>query len=104
MPNINNKNHALRSFGERAAINAPIQGLASDIIKMAMVRLDKEFTLSGIKPQMILQIHDELIFDTVENEVEQVSKIIKSVMENVFILDVPLKVDIHTGNNWQDAH
>ncbi len=104
LPTINDKNHALRSFGERAAINAPMQSLASDIVKMAMITLDKELTTRAMQTKMILQIHDELIFEAPETEVEKAAKLIKSVMENSFTLDVKTKVEVHAGNNWQEIH
>ena len=105
LPTINDKNHALRSFGERAAINAPMQSLASDIVKMAMITLDKELATKSMKTKMILQIHDELIFEAPEEEVDDASKLIKSIMENSFTLDVNIRVEVHAaGNNWQEIH
>ncbi len=101
LPMINNKNYSLRSFAQRAAINAPMQSLTADIVKMAMVKIDKIFHDRSLKTQMILQIHDELIFEAPKNEVEIVSKIVKSAMENIIILDIPIKVDISCGDNWQ---
>ena len=99
---INDKNHSLRSFSERAAINAPMQSLTADITKMAMVTIDKELQANSFKTKMILQIHDELVFEAPLSEVESVTKLIKSTMENIIALDVPIKVDISHGDNWQE--
>ncbi|MDC0864930.1 DNA polymerase, partial [Rickettsiaceae bacterium] len=104
LPTINNKNHALRAFGERAAINAPMQSLASDIVKMAMINLDKGLKKRSMKAKMILQIHDELIFEVPEDEVDEASKLIKSVMENIYAIDVNMSVSLNVGNNWQEIH
>jgi len=101
---INDKNHALRSFGERAAINAPMQSLTSDIVKMAMITLDKELETRSMQTKMILQIHDELIFEVPEEEVSEASKLIKSVMEKAIKLDVNINVDVNAGSNWQVIH
>ena len=101
---INDKNHALRSFGERAAINAPMQSLTSDIVKIAMITLDKELETRSMQTKMILQIHDELIFEAPEEEVAIISKLIKSVMENAIKLDVNINVDINAGDNWRAIH
>ena len=104
LPTINDKNHALRSFSERAAINAPIQSLASDIVKMTMITLDKELSAKSMKTKMILQIHDELIFEAPEEEVGNASKLIKSIMENSCTLDVNIRIEIHAGDHWQEIH
>lgn len=104
IPTIQDKNHALRSFGERAAINAPMQSLASDIVKMAMISLGQELDRRKMQTKMILQIHDELIFEAPESEIDVVSKLIKSVMENILKLDVTLKVSVNSGDNWQVIH
>lgn len=97
---INNKNPAIRAEAERLAINAPIQGSAADIIKKAMIRLNKKFAEEKLQSKMILQIHDELIVEAPENEVEVAAKILKSEMENSFVLDVPLKVDVKISHHW----
>ncbi len=96
---INDKNFAIRGNAERAAINAPLQGTAADIIKKAMVSLPDD-----VKQYMTLQIHDELLFEVPEAKVEEVSKKIKYVMENVLKLNVPLSVDVSSGKNWAKAH
>lgn len=102
VPMINQQNHALRSFGERAAINAPMQSLTADIAKMAMVAIDKKLRDESLKTKMILQIHDELVFEAPLAEIDHVTKLVKSTMENIITLDVPIKVDVSYGNNWQE--
>ncbi len=101
---INEKNPAVRNFAERAAINAPIQGGAADIIKRAMVAMPQALDLAGLKTRMLLQVHDELVFEVPEAEVEAATAVIKQIMENAARLDVPLIVDVGRGNNWQEAH
>ena len=102
IPMINNKNHSLRSFAERAAINAPMQSLTADIAKMAMVAIDKKLQVESFKTKMILQIHDELVFEVPVSEVEPVTKLVRSIMENIITLDVPTMVDVSCGHNWQE--
>ncbi|MBM5782659.1 MAG: hypothetical protein FJ368_04475 [Pelagibacterales bacterium] len=97
---INNKNPIIRAEAERLAINAPIQGSAADIIKKAMIRLNKKFSEEKLQAKIILQIHDELIIEAPENEVEKTSLILKNEMENAVILDCPLKVDISVSKHW----
>jgi DNA polymerase-1 len=104
VPGINDKNGAMRSFAERAAINAPIQGGAADIIKRAMLKLPGTMKETGLKAKMLLQVHDELIFDVPEKELEKTTSLVKSVMESVAHLDVPLVVDTGYGKNWDEAH
>ncbi|MDE4541499.1 DNA polymerase I [Thermoanaerobacterium sp. R66] len=103
IPEINSKNFNQRSFGERMAMNTPIQGSAADIIKMSMVKVYNELKERGLKSRLILQVHDELIIDTHPDEVEIVKELLKSIMENVIKLRVPLVVDIGQGKNWYDA-
>ena len=98
---INNKNPMIRAEAERLAINAPIQGSAADIIKKAMIRLSKRFKEENLKSKIILQIHDELIVEAPENEVEIATKILKYEMENAAILNVPLKVDVTVADCWK---
>jgi DNA polymerase-1 len=98
-PEINSKNYTLRAFAERAAINAPLQGTAADIIKLAMVALKPD-----IAQYMILQIHDELLFEVPEDKVEEYSQEIRKAMQNVSGVTIPLIVDIGVGDNWADAH
>ncbi len=101
---INDKNGMRRSFGERAAINAPIQGGAADIIKRAMIAVPDALLDAGLKTRMLLQVHDELIFEAPEDETEKAIKTIREVMENAAHLSVPLIADAGTGDSWADAH
>jgi DNA polymerase I len=104
LPTINDKNHALRSFGERAAINAPMQSLASDIVKIAMINLAAELKKRSMKTKIILQIHDELIFESPESELESAMKLIKSTMESALNLNVRTDVQVNAGDNWKQIH
>ncbi len=104
VPGIADKNQARRNFAERAAINAPIQGGAADIIKRAMARLPKALANAGLGGKMLLQVHDELIFDVPEGESEATAALARQVMEQVASLDVPLIVDTGVGANWDEAH
>lgn len=104
LPDINSQNAIVRGFAERNAINAPIQGSAADIIKLAMINIDKRFDIEGIKSKMILQVHDELNFDVLKSEFDQVKLIVTEEMQNVVSLDVPLIVESGVGDNWLDAH
>ncbi|MAF49476.1 MAG: DNA polymerase I [Rhodospirillales bacterium] len=103
-PGIEDKNSARRNFAERAAINAPIQGGAADIIKRAMIRLPGELAAAGLRAAMLLQVHDELIFEVPETELEATAELVKRIMESVAQLDVPLVVDTGHGANWDEAH
>ena len=100
---LDNTNYIIRQQGERIAQNTPIQGSAADILKLAMINIYDEFNKQGIKSKMILQIHDELIFNVLNSEKDKVKKIIKDKMENVYKLNVPLVVDIEEGTNWYDT-
>ncbi len=104
LPDINSRNGVVRGMAERNAINAPIQGTAADIIKMAMVNIQAEMAKHKMKSKMILQVHDELNFDVLKTEVEEVKKIVKSGMEKACKLSVPLSVDMGIGINWHEAH
>ncbi len=103
-PGIKDGNPSHRSFAERAAINAPLQGGAADIIKRAMIRMPAALEKAGLGARMLLQVHDELIFDVPENELDATADLAKSVMEGVAALDVPLTVDTGFGGNWDEAH
>ena len=103
IPEINSKNFNIRSFGERIALNTPIQGSAADIIKLAMIKVYERLKLEKVNAKLILQIHDELIIECEENEKEIVKKILKDSMENVYKLDLPLKVDVCEGRNWYES-
>ncbi len=104
VPGIGDKNGAVRSFAERQAINAPIQGGAADIIKRAMIRLPDALKAAKSKAEMLLQVHDELIFEVPTAEVDAAKKVIKTVMESAAHLSVPLLVEAGTGQNWDEAH
>ncbi|MDU1891872.1 MAG: DNA polymerase I [Dysgonomonas sp.] len=104
LPDINSRNTTVRGYAERNAINAPIQGSAADIIKVAMNRIFERFEKENIKSKMILQVHDELNFNLVEGELEKVQKIVIDEMENAYKLAVPLKADCGKGKNWLEAH
>lgn len=100
---LNSSNYNVRSMGERMALNTPIQGSASDILKKAMVEIYDVFEKNNMKSKMLLQVHDELIFNVYNDEIDRVKKIVHDIMTNVFELSVPLEVDIETGNNWYEA-
>lgn len=100
---LHSSNHVVRSMGERMALNTPIQGSSADILKMAMIKIDKYFEDNNIKSTMLLQVHDELIFNVIKEEEEEVRKIVSNIMESIIKLDVPLKVSIEEGNNWYEA-
>ena len=102
--NINSSNSLVRSNDERNAINAPIQGTSADIIKIAMINCKAKFDEANLKSKMILQVHDELIFDVINEELKTVTKIVKEEMESVTKLSIPLTVDVGTGKNWLQAH
>ena len=100
---LNNTNYLIRQQGERMALNTPVQGTGADIIKIAMINIFDEFNKRDLKSKMILQIHDELIFNVVNEEKDIVKEIIKDKMESSFKLKVPLTVDIEEGTNWYDC-
>ncbi|MBA7526264.1 DNA polymerase I [subsurface metagenome] len=104
LPDILSRNSVVRGFAERNAINAPIQGSAADIIKIAMINIHKKIKEKQLKSEMILQVHDELVFDVPEKEIDIISDIVVSEMQNAIKLDVPLTVDWGTGRNWLEAH
>ncbi|MDX1777352.1 MAG: DNA polymerase I [Thermodesulfobacteriota bacterium] len=104
IPEINSKNMTVRQFAERTAINAPIQGTAADLIKVAMLSISKRVAKEKLKAKMIMQVHDELVFEVPEKELEPVAKMVKEEMENVMELSIPLKVEIHWGKTWNEAH
>lgn len=100
---LSSSNYMQRSMGERMALNTPIQGSSADILKKAMIEIDEKFKEENIKSTMLLQVHDELIFNVLNEEKEKVKNIVKETMENTIKLNVPLEVDIEFGNNWYDA-
>jgi len=95
---------AVRQFAERTAINAPIQGTAADLIKVAMVNISRLLTKRHLQAGMIMQVHDELVFEVPSSEREEVMTLVKKEMEEVIKISVPLKVDINAGKNWDEAH
>ena len=104
LPGINSNNGMVKAFAERNAVNAPIQGSAADIIKVAMVRISEALKESGLKAQMIMQVHDELVFDVHKNELEALKPIVKKCMEEAVEISVPLDVDMSSGDDWLEAH
>ncbi|AEA43203.1 DNA polymerase I [Fluviicola taffensis DSM 16823] len=104
LPDINSANAVVRGFAERNAVNAPIQGSAADIVKLAMVAVDKAMKKAKVKSKMILQVHDELVFDVHNDEQEVMKKLVKEAMENAIQLVVPMEVEMELANNWLDAH
>ena len=104
LQNINSQNNMLRSSSERNAINAPIQGSAADIIKIAMININSELKKQSLKSKMLLQVHDELVFDVHKSEKDQIKDIVKNTMESAVKLKVPLKIDLEFGKNWLEAH
>ena len=103
VPELKSSNFMQRNFGERVAMNAPIQGSAADIMKIAMIGVNRELKEKGLRSKMILQVHDELLIEAHKDEVEEVKEILKRQMEQAADLDVPLIVDMHTGENWYEA-
>lgn len=104
LPDLKSKNANVRSLAERNAVNAPIQGSAADIIKLAMIGVDKRINEAGLKSKMVLQIHDELVFDAIGTEVEALKRLVTDEMENVVSLSIPLTVECNYGQNWLEAH
>ena len=104
LPEITSPNQAMRQFAERMAINAPIQGTAADLIKIAMIEIQKRIEERGLRMKMIIQIHDELVFEIPEEEAAEAKNLVKKEMEGVIDISVPLKIDINTGKNWSEAH
>ena len=103
VPELSSSNFMQRSFGERVAMNAPIQGTAADIIKIAMIRVHDRLAEEGLQSKLILQVHDELLIETKEEETEHVKQILEEEMKKAADLSVDLEVDMHIGNNWYEA-
>ena len=103
VPEITNRNANLRAFGERVAMNTPIQGAAADLIKIAMIRTDEMLAAAGLKARLILQIHDELIIDSPAEEAARAEEILRTAMTGAAELAVPLSVDIGVGKSWFEA-
>jgi DNA polymerase-1 len=104
IPELHSRNHTVRQQGERLAINTPIQGTAADLIKKAMIDVDRAIKKSGLKTVMLLQVHDELVFEVPAEESEKARNLIRDEMETVWDLSVPLRVDMGSGRNWAEAH
>ena len=103
IPELSSKNKNIIQFGERIAMNTPIQGSAADIIKLAMNKIYNELKNRNLKSKLIMQVHDELIIETNDNEIEIVKEIMKDSMENIIKLKVPLEVDLNIGKSWYEA-
>ena len=103
IPELNNKNKMIKASGERIALNTPIQGTSADIIKLAMIKVKEEMKKKNLKSKMIVQVHDELVFDALKEEKEELIELITDVMENVIELSLPLKIDVEYGDNWYQA-
>ena len=101
---INSKSSAERAFAERNAINAPIQGTAADMIKIAMIRIDSEMRKRAMKSKLLLQVHDELVFDAHNSEIDELKILVEQNMKDALPLSVPVEVSIGIGKNWLDAH
>ncbi|MCD4678951.1 MAG: DNA polymerase I, partial [Bacteroidales bacterium] len=104
LKDINSNNSVVRGYAERNAINAPIQGSSADIIKIAMIEIFKEFCERQLISKMILQVHDELVFDVLKKELPEVKTIVQNKMINSYKMSIPLEIDMNTGNNWLEAH
>jgi DNA polymerase-1 len=104
LPQIHSSNRQLREFAERTSINTPIQGSAADMIKVAMINVYKKIKKENLKSKMILQVHDELVFEVPDAEIGKMSSLVKDNMENALKLEVPVIVEIGTGQNWLEAH
>ena len=104
IPELRASNANMRNFGERTAMNHPMQGSAADIIKLAMRRIQERLVTEGLKSTMLLQVHDELDFSVPRDELEYVSGLVGQIMENVVELSVPLRVDVSYGEQWAQAH
>jgi DNA polymerase-1 len=104
LPDIHSANAVVRGFAERNAINAPIQGSAADIIKLAMVAVHKAMSKENLQSKMILQVHDELVFDVHQDEIDQMQQLVKKAMEDAVAMEVPMEVEMKTAPNWLEAH
>lgn len=100
---LKNTNYIIRKSGERIALNTPLQGTGADIIKKAMIEIDKELTRRNLNSKMLVQVHDELVFSVPKNELEVTKELVTNIMENTYTLLVPLKVESDIGDNWYDA-
>jgi DNA polymerase-1 len=103
IPDINSRNPNARGFAERTAVNSPLQGTAADLIKLAMIRIDRALTAGGLRSALLLQVHDELLLESPPEEVADVTQLVKREMEQAYALAVPLLVEVGCGPNWRDA-
>ncbi len=104
LPEINSANAVIRGFAERNAVNAPIQGSAADVIKLAMIEVHKAMKAANVKSKMLLQVHDELVFDVPLDEIELMKELVKKAMESAVKLEVPMQAEMEIGDNWLEAH
>jgi DNA polymerase-1 len=104
IPELASSVAAVRNFGERMAVNTPIQGTAADLIKLAMINIQRRLTREHMRSKMILQVHDELVFEVPDQEIAAMKELVREEMEGVLTLAVPVKVDVGTGKNWDEAH
>ncbi|MDZ7343543.1 MAG: DNA polymerase [candidate division KSB1 bacterium] len=104
LPDINSDNRRVREFAERTAINTPIQGTAADLIKVAMINIYRRLRREKMRSRMILQVHDELVFEAPEEELADLGKLVREEMSQAIRLEVPIKVDIGIGKKWLEAH
>jgi DNA polymerase-1 len=104
VPDIRSENRNIFEQARRIAINTPIQGTAADLIKKAMVIIDGELDKRRMRSRMLIQVHDELVFETPEEEKEELGRLVKEKMENAIVFDVPIRVNVSTGKSWEEAH
>jgi DNA polymerase-1 len=104
LPDINSRNQNVRGNAERQAINMPIQGTAADMIKLAMIHIDGEIRKRELQTRMLLQVHDELVFEVPRSEIAAIKKLVVDKMQNALKLSVPIEVEVGTGSNWLEAH
>ena len=104
LPEINSRNYNMRAFAERTAVNTPIQGSAADLIKVAMINMERHLREGGFRSAMLLSVHDEIVFEVPPEELEQIKTVVTETMEGVWQLAVPLKVNVAWGKNWAEAH
>jgi DNA polymerase-1 len=104
IPELASSTIAVKNFGERMAVNTPIQGTAADLIKLAMIRIHERLVRQGLRSRMIIQVHDELVFEVLDNEIDVMKSLVKEEMERVLSLSVPIRVDMGVGKNWDEAH
>jgi DNA polymerase-1 len=104
LPDINSSNHIIRQAAERTAINTPIQGSAADLIKVAMIQVDEALQKKNLRSAMLLTVHDELVFEVPPDELQELNRLVKDIMEGVWQLKVPLKINIAYGRSWEEAH